>query len=935
MRPQNTNHSGGVKIHFLTWDKPALEQAVDFLTTDWCDGSLDLSDQLIVVPTRHAGRRLRERLALVAAEKDGAVFPGRIATPEILFAPRETSQPVVDAISASLIWQQVLKSSQQLPDLFPHGAPLDDLTIRCSIAEQLIELRTLLCDEGHTIRSFAAAYTDNPEAGRWNDLVTLEQKYLKELDALNLLDDSLSKIDSALAPALDPAFRSLCMLFVSDPPSLAITALKHLQTTLPMDLCVHAPEALHDLFDEWGHPKVEVWAQRSIPICDRQIVLSNNSFDQIDFVTDYLANIPPEQRTRVAIGVPDHAQVPGIQAALKSREMDSFNPAGTSVGSSALYGLIEALILLAMQRDYDSFARLVRHPFFLDYLGRRVEEFKSITFLKKMDLFQNTHLPADYDAVRSFATAAPGIVADAVRVVDQCLELLKQDDPAETLQNLLTDLFEGCRLNVTRRADHDFVEVARCLEELLNRFRAIPALQQITPTDRMLLLLNELRKQRITDERSPTAIDLPGWLELPWENTSQLIVTGMADGHVPETIVGHPFLPDEARSKMGLRDNARRLARDAYLLSILLHSRSGEGDELILCFSKKNGAGDPLKPSRLLLQCAPQDLAKRTLFLFGECPEQSTGQAREQDWLLTPPPPGIEPPRDSFSITALSDYLACPFGYYLKHVRRMKPCDDSKEELDALDFGLLCHQALAALVRPEIATCVSEKELADFLHNEVTTCFRQAFGERLSLPLIIQRDTLYKRLNAAARVECESRRNGWQIEYAEKKWEMSLGGYTLAGRIDRIDRNESGRWRILDYKTSNKVILPKAKHLKKKRTPPEDYMIAPDGLCWTDLQLPLYAALFLHEHPAAAPLECGYFMLPKNEPDTGIYEWSDLDNTLIQSATTCASSIIQRISKQIFWPPLSIDRDRTFGALFFDTAGETVSSNQWSANTGL
>ncbi len=36
---------------------------------------LDLSDWLIVVPTRHASRRLREALAVHAATKDAAVLP--------------------------------------------------------------------------------------------------------------------------------------------------------------------------------------------------------------------------------------------------------------------------------------------------------------------------------------------------------------------------------------------------------------------------------------------------------------------------------------------------------------------------------------------------------------------------------------------------------------------------------------------------------------------------------------------------------------------------------------------------------------------------------------------------------------------------------------------------------------------------------------------
>jgi len=45
--------------HFMDPGKMVLDQAVSFLTRGWKTGPLDLRDTLIIVPTRHAGRRLR------------------------------------------------------------------------------------------------------------------------------------------------------------------------------------------------------------------------------------------------------------------------------------------------------------------------------------------------------------------------------------------------------------------------------------------------------------------------------------------------------------------------------------------------------------------------------------------------------------------------------------------------------------------------------------------------------------------------------------------------------------------------------------------------------------------------------------------------------------------------------------------------------------
>jgi len=73
-----------VSRHFLPWDRPLLPQAVAWLARDWSGtGPLDLARWLVVVPTRQAGRRLREALAEHAAEAGQAVFPPRVVTPRL------------------------------------------------------------------------------------------------------------------------------------------------------------------------------------------------------------------------------------------------------------------------------------------------------------------------------------------------------------------------------------------------------------------------------------------------------------------------------------------------------------------------------------------------------------------------------------------------------------------------------------------------------------------------------------------------------------------------------------------------------------------------------------------------------------------------------------------------------------------------------------
>ena len=74
-----TTISGGADERvFIDWSAPLLDASVAELAGDWSGGLLDLSALLVVVPTRTAGRRLREALAVFAAQRDAAVIPPMI-----------------------------------------------------------------------------------------------------------------------------------------------------------------------------------------------------------------------------------------------------------------------------------------------------------------------------------------------------------------------------------------------------------------------------------------------------------------------------------------------------------------------------------------------------------------------------------------------------------------------------------------------------------------------------------------------------------------------------------------------------------------------------------------------------------------------------------------------------------------------------------------
>jgi hypothetical protein len=159
-------------------------------------------------------------------------------------------------------------------------------------------------------------------------------------------------------------------------------------------------------------------------------------------------------------------------------------------------------------------------------------------------------------------------------------------------------------------------------------------------------------------------------------------------------------------------------------------------------------------------------------------------------------------------------------------------------------------------------------------------------------PVITRRQGLVIFAHAQARRAAA----GWTIHLTEhhvKNATLDVDGMpvSLAARIDRIDHHpESGRWQVLDYKTSARGRLPAQSHRSRDR--------------WTDLQLPLYRHL-LSEVPGIgdhALVDVGYFNVPARVEEIGIRiaDWTADDYA---GADETARHVVRQVRAGIFWPP--------------------------------
>jgi ATP-dependent helicase/nuclease subunit B len=346
--------------YLLGWDKPIVELAVNFLLRDVSGRPLDLSRVMVVVPTRQAGRRLRECLADAARERGTMVLSPAVVQPSHFLRPRGVvaSRAECLAVLADVLLEL---DYAQYANLFPASAGANqsgDFRWRLETAELFLELRRELCEGGHTVATASAGLKANPdflEAARWDELAALETAFLAGLSGAGLADPAQAQIKVATEPVLPEGIQRLVIIGVPDPVPLAVQAWERLdqQKTVPVDVCIHAPPEQSGRFDAWGRPARAHWTTCPLPLQDEYIHLVPKPPDQADTARQLLpapflggpAGNGDQQASvsavgRLALGVLDEEVMPHLEATLRAAGIPVSNPALKPVASHALYHLI-------------------------------------------------------------------------------------------------------------------------------------------------------------------------------------------------------------------------------------------------------------------------------------------------------------------------------------------------------------------------------------------------------------------------------------------------------------------------------------------------------------------------------------------------------------------------------------------------------------------
>lgn len=911
----------GIERIFLGWHQPGLLAVTNFLQGRFTSaGTLDLEKVIVVVPGARAGRRLLEMLVLRAEEHNLALRPPEIVTlgtlPERLYVAK---RPLADELTQHLAWMRALRAcgAAELRPFLPFPPAEDDVAGWLGVAELLGQLHRELAADGLDFGDVAqrgAALPEFRESPRWKALAHVQRQYLDLLDDLGLWD-----IQTARRVAVrQREYRTDRRIVLAGTVDLNRIQRQMLdQVAGQVTALVLAPQELADRFDEHGCLLPEAWETAEIALREEQIELADSPPDQAAAAVRTLAALDGRFRAEaISLGVPDEDVAPFLELYLGRHGVATRYAAGTPIAQHSAYRLLEAAADYLENRQFAALAALVRHPDVEAYLVRRHVRPE---YLVALDEYYSCYLPP----VVGPSGFAPEPGDKALFTLHRAVESLVGSlagpgrplvEWGEPILGLLAELLGAQALDPAVEPDRQRLAACEVFRQAVLRWRTIPAalVPQVGGVQALGLLLRQVQAEAIPPRPVPHAVELLGWLELPLDDAPVLIVTGMNEGIVPSAIRGDLFLPNQLRAALGLDDNRRRYARDAYALSLLAASRQ----HLRLILGRRDTEGNPLFPSRLLMACRGDALPRRVLRLIGPGsegrrslpllaeastpPSPTAAMVIPASKLWQPPEPQkLAEPVTSMRVTEFRDYLACPYRYYLRHRLGLAALDDSAEELDGGQFGSLAHAVLAAFGQSQVASSTDAAEIFAFLKKALEELSAKEFGSDPRPVIRVQLEQLRSRLEAFAGWQAQWAANGWQIEHVEttvgdRDAPLIVDGKPmyLRGRIDRIDfHSGTGEYIVFDYKTGDTARTPDEVHRAGRQSEKE----------WVDLQLPLYRHL-VRALGIPPDVKLGYILLPKDPRSTrdALAEW---DAEELRLADEVAAEVVRKVRREEFWPP--------------------------------
>ncbi|MGI6524267.1 MAG: PD-(D/E)XK nuclease family protein [Bdellovibrionota bacterium] len=891
---------------FLGWDEPCLEKAAQFLIEKYSNDSnfIDMSTTLVILPGKRSGRRLQELLTFFADKADLALIPPAFTTIgsllEIFFVHEQKIAPKMTKL---LSWVKALLTfeKEELRPILPFPPKDDDISGWLTVAELYNKIYQELSAAGLSYQSVVNklnGYDGYNDDERWSVLEKVCLRYIDILKQHDLVDEyTLQGEYQKLQPLTPSPYQELFLVAVTDLNTVTKELLKALP--IPINILIHAPQSLAAGFDDFGSIKQEYWENYPIQISDQKIIITDKPADQAKIITELLTDVSPEDAT---IGVINPEIEPYIIQTLRQKKMPANTVSGVAIISTPPVAFLKSCKEYLQKNRFNELSNLIRHLDIQLFLSAN-DTSESYLDLTALDNYQASHLQGFLSNKLPDSTDKDHAATSAQREkIDQLLAPFKKDhlllaEWCPLIAHLIIDVFGSTSFDQSLPEDSIIIHVCTAIKDTLDQCSFAPKdlLKPISGANAIDIVLRFLESMTIPIEGDTTDLEILRWLEILLDDAPFLILSGFNEVFIPESLNADPFLPNTLRQLLGLTDNKKRYARDAYTLSAALSNR-----EVYFIVGKHSANNEPYMPSRLLFATDNLTIAKRTARFYSDTPtlpsqtDFTPTQNDSQLWAPQPPQATNIVLPDTLSVSAFKSYLTCPYRFYLTHILHLKTLEDRFSELDPANIGTILHRIMQIFAMSSAANSTDEKEIEEKLLSIFNDYCQKNFATSPLPAVQVQLELLKARLAPFARLQAAQAKDGWQIKYFEKDLEAELdladgSSIRIKARIDRIDHKpQDNTWRILDYKAGDSAKKPESTF----RTRAQE---------WSDLQLPLYKYIVEKNNICQNP-QLGYISLPAKLEEIG-FDILDPNKVDLDSGVQEAREIVKKIKAFEFWPP--------------------------------
>lgn len=912
---------------------------------------------LAIVPTGRSGVKLRQECERLGVAAPRCKEPFEVVAGAAVFTPQAVLRAAfisfLASCDAAAEWPHLFKEKRLPPDeaISFYGQLEDIWRSLAGGGLSMQDVPRLAAAPGPVADTFAKALGD--ESTRWEELASLEKLFFRHLEKSGLSHTAAVVRNVRLGvatPPLPEGVEEVVLPALVDPVDTLFAVLEKWQSAKPalkITLYIHAAESEADLFDGYGRPRLDMWRGPVLPggerLGDDAIFLKNSCGE----AAGALAASWHSGRGEAAIALADADMYGELEAAFLDAGYVLHNPQMFRLAASSLGAM--ALNILAIRASeeipFKPFAALMRSDDILEAVSRATGKSPD-DILPEMERYNNDAIPETLDLNHAYLHKT---VFDNFRAAAETLAGWLTFSP-DTGYPAFARGFFG-RLQNDEAAAPEYLAAKAALDEALDALDH-SAVRELPQGAFVQLARETLAAATYSLEPGPDDVSTSGWLELAWSDSPRVLVAGLHEGKTPESLIGHPFLPDSLRSALGISDNARRFARDAFLLRELLTCRERGNVEVYL--SRVSNSGDMLKPSRLLFLVDDGMLVERARKLFAS--PQSNAAANpvremkdgmrlllsRQAYLTNPSKDGSS----SVSPSSIDTYLRCPFTWFLRYGEQLDR-RDLRVRLEKNDFGTLAHAALEIFTKNEIEWADAHNNIAHTNENEIRELIAAAVDaatERYSVSsraVKMQLESVKARLLAVAPIQAHWAREGWRPYAAElqlRDHKRKSGGKVflfgkdmpyLNGSIDRVDFHPVHGFRVIDYKTwdsaAGEAIFD---HIAAGGAQEEAFAAtfcyplfkrtarARNMRRFLTVQVPLYALALALRNPeifAGKVNDACYLVIGKNAENTRIWGSRhetpfDADSPMVlmdfaDTALETARAAVSAMKAGVYWPP--------------------------------